>query len=125
MKGELERLKEHLTFVGLLKDEALSWFYHLIDFIVIPSRSECLSLVQIEGCLSGKPSICSNVPGARDVVKSTGFGLIFESENTVDLADKLVQAVEQRDELLSRFPALQKKFDIDAIREAAYHFLVP
>jgi glycosyltransferase involved in cell wall biosynthesis len=119
MQEELDGLREHLTFFGLLNGEELSWFFKLLDFVVIPSRSDCFNIFQAEACLSGKPSICTDIPGARDLVKSTGFGLIARKEDPRDLADKLIAAYRCKEELEKSFQAVKDKFDLNRLREDA------
>lgn len=92
--------KSFFSSLGLLKDYDLNFFYNNIDYIVIPSRSDCFPLVQVEAMLHGKPSIVSNIPGARSLVKETGFGLIFKKNNVDDLADKIIMSIEKKASLL-------------------------
>ncbi len=99
-KNKISLVKSHLTMLGLLKEADLQNFYHSIDFIVIPSRSDCFNLVQAEAMLHGKPSIVSNIPGARFLVKETGFGLIFKKNNVEDLADKIIISIRKKASLL-------------------------
>lgn len=102
-KNNLDKVnhsKPYLILLGLLKEGDLKFFYKLIDFIVIPSRSDCFPLVQVEAMLYGKPSIVSNIPGARFLVKETGFGLIFKKNDAEDLAVKIITAIRKRGLLL-------------------------
>lgn len=119
MQEQLNGLREHLTFVGLLSGTDLSWFFALLDFVVIPSRSDCFNIFQAEACLSGKPSICTDIPGARDLVRSTGFGVIARKEDPEDLANKLIEAYQRRTELAQALPAVQEKFNLGRIKEDA------
>jgi glycosyltransferase involved in cell wall biosynthesis len=96
-------IQKHLTMLGLLNDEALPTFYKTIDFIVLPSRSDCFNLVQAESCLAGTPAIASNIPGLRYLVKATGFGQLFEPNNPHDLAIKLTEAVEKREKIMNNY----------------------
>lgn len=102
-KNKISLVKSHLTILGLLKEADLQNFYHLIDFIVIPSRSDCFNMVQAEAMLFGKPSIVSNVYGARYLVKKTGFGNIFKSESVADLKSKIISSVKERGMLIKKY----------------------
>jgi len=102
-KNKFEKVKDFVTILGLLDDSELAGFYKLIDFILVSSRSDCFPLVQAEAMFLGKPSIVSNIPGARALVKETGFGLIFEKENPADLARAILKAVENREMLLKNY----------------------
>lgn len=88
----LERVASHLTLLPLLSKSEMQEFYFNIDFIVIPSRSDCFNLVQAEAALHAKPIIVSDIPGARALVKETGFGEIAKAEDAGDLASKIIKA---------------------------------
>jgi glycosyltransferase involved in cell wall biosynthesis len=57
--------------------------------VVLPSRSEAMGRVLLEAMAYGKPVIASRVDGIPTYVKDGVNGLLFESENSVDLADKI------------------------------------
>jgi len=103
-----KKIKKHLALLGLLEKKELSYFYQLIDFIVIPSRSDCFNLVQAEAMLFKKPSIVSNIPGASYLIKKTNFGLIFKKENYKDLAQKIIKAIKTKNKLLKNFRKVLK-----------------
>jgi len=89
-KGQIEKIKNQLTILGLLNDSQLMTFYSYLDVFILPSRSDCFALVQSEAMYAKVPVIVSNIPGARDAVKKTGFGLIFKSGDFIDLAEKIL-----------------------------------
>lgn len=93
-----QKIRNRLTLLGLLREKEMITFYSCIDFIVIPSRSDCFNLVQAEAMLSGIPSIVSNIPGARYLVRKTGFGLIFRKGDSKDLARCIITAFEKQHE---------------------------
>ncbi len=98
-RAKYESVKPYLTMVGLLDSECLSAFYKYLDFLIVPSRSDCFNLVQAEAMLSGVPVIVSNIPGARVLVSKTKFGAVFETENSKSLADVLVRAYKNMDNI--------------------------
>ena len=106
-------VKSHLTILGLLEEADLQNFYHSIDFIVIPSRSDCFPLVQVEAMLHGIPSIVSDIPGARFLVKETGFGLIFKKNDVEDLVAKILTAIIKKSSLLRNRNKLLSIFNIN------------
>lgn len=89
----IEQNKDNLTFLGLLRDHNYTHFFKSIDTFVISSRSDCFPTTQIEAVLQGVPSVCTDIPGARMLVKKTGYGEIAEPENPQDLADKIIKAL--------------------------------
>jgi glycosyltransferase involved in cell wall biosynthesis len=56
---------------------------------VLPSRSEAMGRVLVEAMAAGKPRIGSNVEGIPSVINDGVDGLLFETENADDLAEKL------------------------------------
>lgn len=103
-RDRLRRVQNDITFLGLLDDVGMADFYSALDFIVIPSRSDCFNLVQAEAMQRGKPSIVADIPGARAMVNKTGFGLTFESGNAQALADQLVEAARRQDGFADSYP---------------------
>ena len=59
------------------------------DCIILPSYREGLSRTLLEAGILQKPSITSNVPGCRDVIKHKFNGLLCEPKNASDLASKI------------------------------------
>jgi len=104
-------LKNNLTFLGLLDDRQMNEFYKNIELIIIPSRSDCFNLVQAEAMLNKVPSIVSNIPGARFLVKKTSFGRIFQNENPVSLASQVIYAVKHKEEMLKNYPKVFRTLD--------------
>ena len=60
-------------------------------FFVLPSRTEGLPRVIVEAMASGKAVIASRVGGIPEVVEENKTGLLFESEDYGELADKMSQ----------------------------------
>jgi glycosyltransferase involved in cell wall biosynthesis len=78
--------------LGRLDEAALMDFYELVDFIVVPSRSDCFPMAQSEAMTAGLPSVVSDIPGARYLVQKTGFGLVAKPGDTADLGRQLLKA---------------------------------
>ncbi|MBA3470276.1 MAG: glycosyltransferase [Herpetosiphonaceae bacterium] len=91
-KPLIDRYAEHITFVGLILDpQKLANFYAMADVFALPSRTDCFPSVQIEALLCGTPLVTASIPGAREVVRVTGMGLLVEPHNPQTLADGLVK----------------------------------
>lgn len=120
----LKPVEQHITFLGLLKKEELTWFYELIDCIVISSRSDCCPLVQMEACLWGTPSVCSDIPGARQIVKRSGFGHLFESENSEDLTNKLIEFYHRASDFEQKWENVKAAFNENVLADKIQHALL-
>ncbi len=90
-------LNKRVHFLGLRND--IPEILKASDFVVMSSHFEGLSLSSLEGMASHKPFLASDVDGLREVVG--GAGVLFEHENSRDLADKIL-ALESDDSLRTR-----------------------
>jgi len=86
----------YVTNVGLLSASDMKSFLSSLDYLIIPSRSDCFPLVQVEALLEGTPIIASNIPGLRVPVSATKYGFLFEKENSSDLAKKILISLSER-----------------------------
>jgi len=68
---------------------------------VLPSRTEAMGRVLVEAMAAGKPRIGSNIEGIPTVITDGIDGLLFKSEDIVDLSHKI--------ELLITDPELRRK----------------
>lgn len=123
LKTELEQLvkaldlQNRILFLGVRKD--VLQLLKTADVIVLSSKHEGLSLSCIEGLASGKPFIASNVEGLKEVVK--GAGILFELENEKDLAEKIIQLLENENyynEIVLKCQLKANEFDIDKMTES-------
>lgn len=117
------QVKEHMTFLGLLDDATLPYFYQEIACIVVPSRSDCFNLVQAEAMLCGTPAIVSDIPGLRYLVKESGFGLLFRKNDPSDLASKIVSLVENKVAIMKSERKAKEILDTKKNVETAREFI--
>jgi glycosyltransferase involved in cell wall biosynthesis len=100
-RQNLEKLSESLgiqdsiLMVGM--KEGVRDYYQAADMFVLPSRSEGMSTSLTEAMACGLPVIASSVGAAPDVVRDGENGILFQSENHQELAQKLAALFEQRD----------------------------
>lgn len=79
--------------------------YHGCEFLVLPSRWEMSPLTPVEGFVCRKTSVGARIHGIPYVIKDGEDGLLFESENHEDLAEKIGQLLEDaelRNQLATR-----------------------
>ncbi|MCX7996614.1 MAG: glycosyltransferase family 4 protein [Patescibacteria group bacterium] len=116
-------IEDKIRYLGLLNDEELPDFYSSIDYFVLPSRSECFGLVQAEAALAGIPVLAADIPGARMLVKTTGFGALFESENPDELARVLDSVMESGDRFSEKYSNVLQMLDPTTNAEKIATFL--
>jgi glycosyltransferase involved in cell wall biosynthesis len=99
-----------LTHLGLLQGEAqMNAFYRHLDLYVLPSRSDCFGIVQVEAIEHRVPIVVTDIPGARWLVKQSGFGVLAAPENPDSLAAAIVTALKRGK---SGFPGWEKAREI-------------
>ncbi len=123
LKTQILRVKKYITILGLLNNEELTFFYKNIDFIVIPSLSDCFPLFQAEAMLLGVPSIVADIPGARYLVGKTGFGAIFKKEDSKDLANKIIDIVSKKETIKKNYYKLLQVLDLTKNVEAVRKYI--
>ncbi len=93
LKNLVKRLKleEHVEFLGFISTEEKFKYYRRCKIVVVPSRWDAMPTTLLEAMASGKPVVASAVGGIPDTIVDGKTGLLFESENAEDLADKIVK----------------------------------
>lgn len=95
---ESEGFQDKIQFPGALTRQELQQLYRTHNVLVFPSRfEEPFGISQIEAMAAGLTLVTSGTGGAGEIIDHSEDGLIFESENPLDLADILSS--------LPRFPA--------------------
>lgn len=69
------------------------------DLFVLPSRHEGFGLVVVEAMSAGIPVIASNVDGPSEIITHGVSGLLFENENHLDLAGKIMELYNDRQKM--------------------------
>ena len=95
---EIERLQElsrnlHIqdlvTFLGLVKQEELPYFYSAADVCVVPSYYESFGLVALESLACGTPVVATDVGDLRNVIRQGRTGYVVIDNTPHRLADKI------------------------------------
>lgn len=85
-------LKSSVTFTGQLAPERLSAYYAQASCIVYPARRpESFGLVGIEAMQHARPVVASNIGAVPEWLQDGLTGQVFESGNTQQLADILLE----------------------------------
>ena len=83
-------IEENVNFLGYVSEIEKYSYYKSADVCVFPSIYEPFGIVLLEAMACGKPVVASNVGGIPFVVEEGKTGLLFESGNVEDLADKIM-----------------------------------
>lgn len=96
----VHHLEEQVQFCGNVSD--VPAFLATIDIFVLPSISEGFGISLIEAMSMGIPCIASDISGPAEIITSETVGVLFESKNPADLAEKI-------DYVISNYTHYQKE----------------
>ena len=80
-------LKDHVIFKGFLSKPAFAMMG--MDVLILPSRNEAFGLVVIEAMRCGVAVMGVNAGGVPEIIDHEKTGLLFEWDNTDQLAGQL------------------------------------
>ena len=92
--SELKKLK----YMGVVNNHNLPKIFSNFDVLIFPTKRESLGLIGIEALACGIPVIASDIPIIKSYVKHNFNGLLFESENSRDLMNKIDYLLKNPDE---------------------------
>lgn len=84
-------IKERVEFCGFVND--ITEYFRGLDVFILPSRWEGLGSSLIEAAAQGCCLVASNVGGIPDVVEHEKSGLLFASEDFVELSRHLMRLI--------------------------------
>lgn len=122
LKSKLEKLTHDLkvnkfvTFLGLVSEEDKILAYNASDIFVLPSLAELEGMVVLEAMACGKPIIISDskMSASRFFVEDNGF--LFETKNAKDLAEKVINLIQDeslREKMGKASLEKSKNYDIE------------
>lgn len=121
----VERYKDHVVFLGELKEEEMGSFYSLLDVLVLPSvnSTESYGMVQVEAMLMGVPVVASDLPGVRVPIQKTGMGIVVPAKDSPKLAEAVLEVLTNRSKYVKTKQAVQNEFSSKKTIEF-YHYLL-
>ena len=110
----------HWTFLGNLNPVQLSAVYPNLDVLTVPSlnSTEAFGLVQIEAMMNGVPCVASALPGVRQPVTMHGMGRVARIGDAADLAEKILEVLENPQKFKGDIAALKRAYAPDSIAQA-------
>lgn len=83
------RQKHTLHFLGLVDPTEVLAYYKLFNLYILPSTTEGLSQAILEAMYMGLPILATRAGGNPDLVKEMENGLLFEDDDSKELAEKI------------------------------------
>ncbi len=107
LKEQVKRLRlQNVYFLGNLSQTELPKIYNSADLSIVPSRMEPFGLVAIEALACGTPVIAARAGGLPDFINKN-VGRLFEMDNSIDLAEKIISALKNNDKAKKEKKAAQ------------------
>ena len=113
-------LAARITFPGWVTPEDVARTFAQSDILVLPSRSEGLSVVGVQALGMGLAMVLSNAGGNPELVRDGENGFLFPTGNVERLALSLAKLLENPSMLQSaqtKSRELAQKFDLESIVE--------
>ena len=111
---QIEAQSQHITFLGLIRDpQKMANFYAMCELFALPSRSDMMALVQVEAMLAGTPVVASDIPGARVVVRETGFGKLTPPRDPQALAKTIIEVLGDRERYAPTVAGVREVFSTE------------
>jgi glycosyltransferase involved in cell wall biosynthesis len=89
-------LRDRVSWMGVLADDAMPAFFRGLDMLVIPSRVEGHAIVGIEAMACGVPVISTRCGGPEDYVVD-GVNGFLTGHDPVEIADRIVAITRDRE----------------------------
>jgi len=89
------RLEAHFVLTGLIPPARIPAYLSAADLVVHASLREGLARVLPQALLAGKPVVCYDLDGAREVVQTGRTGVLVSARDVEGLARGMLDLVEQ------------------------------
>ena len=110
VKVSAESVGDIVDFFPPVAREEVYQYYQNADIYICPSRQDCMPVVVAESMMRSLPSIVSDATGIAPYVKQGG-GLLFQSGNSLDLAEKIKWCVDNQERLKAMGICARKQYD--------------
>jgi len=120
---EREHLTEHVRILGYRQD-ALK-ILKCMNFYISPSLSEGLPINLLEAFAAGVPVIATEIPGNKDVLSNSAFGVLSDPGSPKSIAQgirKMLALSEQERNIITRnaFNRVKDSFSVDTMADETF-----
>lgn len=90
-------VSENVRFVGLVSHPEVAQYLAASDIYISTPFIDSTSVSLLEAMACGLPPIVTDIPGNREWIENGTNGLLFQPKNSIALAEKIVQLIEDED----------------------------
>lgn len=110
LKGKVKdmKLEDSVLFSGYISEEMLIEAYGTCDLFVLPSVWEVLPIAILEAMSSGRPVVCTNAGGNRELVRDGKNGYVVPMRNPEALAGRVNELLSSP-ETMKQMGAMSRK----------------
>ena len=117
-------LRSRFTFMGRISEEEKANFLASVGLYIAPNTGgESFGIILAEALAAGASVVASDIPAFDSLLGHGEYGTLFESENSQDLAIKVVALLEDsaaRKEIAQRGKNYAQAFDWDVVADKIY-----
>jgi glycosyltransferase involved in cell wall biosynthesis len=85
------KIRSRIKIINNFPNSKLSTLIDSCSILISPSTQESFGLVLIEAMAREKPIIASNIPAHTELIDKSGGGLLFETNDSSDLASQILK----------------------------------
>ena len=118
------QLHSRFTFLGRISEEEKANFLTSVALYIAPNTGgESFGIILAEALAGGASVIASDIPAFDSLLGHGKYGTLFESENSADLATKVIDLLGDKDKrraIAQRGKDYAQEFDWDVVAEKIY-----
>jgi len=118
------QLHSRLAFLGRISEEEKANFLTSVALYIAPNTGgESFGIILAEALAGGASVIASDIPAFDSLLGHGKYGTLFESENSADLATKVIDLLGDKDKrraIAQRGKDYAQEFDWDVVAEKIY-----
>ena len=118
-------LRSRFTFMGRISEEEKANFLASVGLYIAPNTGgESFGIILAEALAAGASVVASDIPAFDSLLGHGEYGTLFESENSQDLAIKVVALLEDsaaRKEIAQRGKNYAQAFDWDVVADKIFN----
>ncbi len=124
LQGVPHNLHERFEFLGRISEEEKANFLQSVGVYVAPNTGgESFGIILAEALAAGAPVIASDIPAFDALLGHGDYGVLFRSEDSRDLAEKIVGLFldgDKREKLKVAGSAYAQSFDWEVVAEKIF-----